>query len=85
MSEIIISFCCWTVRADKSEPSVLDNPTIVDQAKKYGKSSANVILRWLIQHNITVIPKSVTPARIQENIQVLILVFGYKFHYATSL
>ena len=49
---------------------LLDNPTIGEIAKKHGKTSAQVIIRWHLQHGIVVIPKSVTPARIEENAQV---------------
>ncbi|MEH6947043.1 aldo/keto reductase [Bacillus sp. JJ634] len=49
---------------------LLDNPTIGEIAKKHGKTSAQVIIRWHLQHEVVVIPKSVTPARIEENAQV---------------
>ncbi|USK70937.1 aldo/keto reductase [Peribacillus asahii] len=49
---------------------LLDNPTIGEIAKKHGKTSAQVIIRWHLQHGIVVIPKSVTPVRIEENAQV---------------
>ena len=39
-------------------------------ADKYGKSTGQVILRWLLQRGITVIPKSVHPQRMAENINV---------------
>ncbi|TCI26465.1 MULTISPECIES: aldo/keto reductase [unclassified Exiguobacterium] len=48
----------------------LEDATIVDIASKYGKSPAQVILRWHLQNGVAVIPKSVTPSRIRENIQV---------------
>lgn len=37
---------------------------------KYGKSIAQVVLRWMVQRNIVVIPKSVQPARMTQNIDV---------------
>ncbi|WP_031425465.1 aldo/keto reductase [Flavimarina sp. Hel_I_48] len=46
------------------------NGTLSEIGKKYGKSVAQVALRWMIQRNIVVIPKSVTPSRIKENINV---------------
>lgn len=48
----------------------LVDPVITDIATKHGKSPAQVILRWHLQNGVAVIPKSVTPSRIQENIQV---------------
>ena len=49
---------------------VLQDETIVKIAEKYGKSAAQVVLRWHLQHNIMVIPKSVTPSRIEENANI---------------
>ena len=48
----------------------LDHPTIVENAKQHGKSPAQVIIRWHLQHGIVVIPKSVKRERIVENAQV---------------
>ncbi|WP_382304115.1 aldo/keto reductase [Herbiconiux sp. UC225_62] len=39
-------------------------------ARKHGKSPAQIVLRWHVQLGVSVIPKSVTPARILENIDV---------------
>lgn len=50
---------------------VMDNPTILQIAQKHGKSYAQVMLRWLLQQNLVILPKSVTPSRIQENINLL--------------
>ena len=48
----------------------LDHPTIVEIAKRHGKSPAQVIIRWHLQRQIVVIPKSVKRDRIIENAQV---------------
>ncbi|MEJ6527427.1 aldo/keto reductase [Exiguobacterium sp. USCH10] len=48
----------------------LEDDTIVEIANRHGKSPAQVILRWHLQNGVAVIPKSVTPSRIKENIQV---------------
>lgn len=48
----------------------LTNPVIVALAEHYGKSPAQVILRWHLDRGVSVIPKSVRPARIAENIGV---------------
>ncbi|NHN30426.1 aldo/keto reductase [Paenibacillus sp. S3N08] len=45
----------------------LDLPVLAKLAAKHGKTPAQVILRWSLQNGIVVIPKSITPARIQEN------------------
>jgi diketogulonate reductase-like aldo/keto reductase len=49
---------------------LLDEPTINHIASKHNKTAAQVILRWHIQQNIIVIPKSVTPSRIEENANI---------------
>jgi methylglyoxal/glyoxal reductase len=46
---------------------LLDHPLLAELGAKYGKSAAQVVLRWDIQHGIVTIPKSVTPSRIIEN------------------
>ncbi|KAK9799423.1 hypothetical protein WJX73_008509 [Symbiochloris irregularis] len=53
------------------QPSLLEDPTVVEIAKKLGKSPGQVLVRYAIQHGTSVIPKSVTPSRIQSNIEVL--------------
>jgi len=46
---------------------ILNEPTIVEIGKKYGKTPAQVVLRWDLQNGVVTIPKSVTPTRIKEN------------------
>lgn len=49
---------------------LLDDASLVSLAEKYGKSPAQIALRWQIQLGNIAIPKSVTPSRIKENIEV---------------
>ncbi|MFG3350768.1 aldo/keto reductase [Streptomyces sp. NPDC048001] len=53
---------------------LLEVPTVVAVAQKHGRSPAQVVLRWHLQLGNVVIPKSVTPSRIAENIDV----FGFE-------
>lgn len=46
------------------------NPTLSEIAAKYGKSVAQVALRWNVQRGVVVIPKSVHKERIQENFNI---------------
>jgi diketogulonate reductase-like aldo/keto reductase len=48
----------------------LEHPVIVGLAAKYGKTPAQVVLRWHIEHGLSAIPKSVRPERIAENIRI---------------
>ncbi|QES88414.1 aldo/keto reductase [Rhizosphaericola mali] len=47
-----------------------ENEELSSIGKKYGKSVAQVTLRWMIQRDIVVIPKSITPSRIKQNFDV---------------
>ncbi|MGW2509680.1 aldo/keto reductase [Streptomyces scopuliridis] len=53
---------------------LLEVPTVVAIARKHERTPAQVVLRWHLQLGNVVIPKSVTPSRIQENIDV----FGFE-------
>ncbi len=50
--------------------NLFGNEVLVSLAAKYRKSVAQVVLRWLIQRGVVVIPKSVRPERMAENIDV---------------
>jgi 2,5-diketo-D-gluconate reductase A len=49
---------------------LIDEPVLAAIGAKHGKSSAQVMIRWHLQLGNVVLPKSVTPARIAENIDV---------------
>ncbi|NLU76596.1 aldo/keto reductase [Streptomyces sp. HNM0575] len=49
---------------------VLEDPVVARIAEKHGRSAAQVVLRWHIQLGNVVIPKSSTPSRIRENLDV---------------
>jgi diketogulonate reductase-like aldo/keto reductase len=59
-----------TFYRDGQHSSTLQDPVIGDIAKKYGKTPAQVMLRWGVQQGRSVIPKSTKPTRIAENIDV---------------
>jgi diketogulonate reductase-like aldo/keto reductase len=46
------------------------DPTIVSLAKKYGCTSAQLMVRWSLQHGYVPLPKSVKQNRIVENAQI---------------
>lgn len=48
----------------------LENETLKSIAAKYGKSVAQLCIRWVLQHDVLPLPKSVTPSRILENTKV---------------
>lgn len=50
------------------EPVLLEDPTIEDIATKHQISPAQVLIRWAMQRGTAVIPKSVNPARIEQNL-----------------
>ncbi|KAL7836495.1 hypothetical protein AOLI_G00277790 [Acnodon oligacanthus] len=56
--------------ASPSEPLLLDDPRVVAMANRYKKTPAQIIIRWLVQRGAACIPKSVTPSRIKQNIEV---------------
>ncbi|MCP3774684.1 aldo/keto reductase [Paenibacillus sp. MZ04-78.2] len=48
----------------------LELPLLSELADKYGKTPAQIILRWDLQHGVVTIPKSIRESRIRENINV---------------
>ncbi|WP_405900856.1 aldo/keto reductase [Streptomyces sp. NBC_00727] len=53
-----------------SGKGLLEVPTVLAVARKHGRTPAQAVLRWHLQTGNVVIPKSVTPSRIAENIDV---------------
>ncbi len=53
-----------------AQGAVLDDPVLVDIAARHSRSPAQVVLRWHLQLGNVVVPKSVTPARQLENIEL---------------
>jgi diketogulonate reductase-like aldo/keto reductase len=49
---------------------VFDNQLLKDIAKAHQKSVSQICLRWITQHNVIIIPKSNSPERIEENINI---------------
>ena len=52
-------------------PNVLKDPVVQIIARKHSKTCAQILLRQLIQLNVAVVPKSASPERIRENIDVI--------------
>lgn len=57
-------------RLQASDPVLLDEPVLQRISQKYKKTPAQICLKWLLQRNLITVPKSVTPARLRENINV---------------
>ncbi|WP_394803153.1 aldo/keto reductase [Membranihabitans marinus] len=65
MKDIVVE--SWSPLA---KGKVFGNEVLKSIAEKHNKSVAQVCLRWVIQHQLVVIPKSSTPQRIKENMEI---------------
>ena len=63
----------WSPLGRGGVGSDLSDPKIAEIARKHGRTPAQVILRWHIENGLTVIPKSSSPARQAENLDI----FGF--------
>ncbi len=59
----------WSPLA-QGDKGVFDQEIIKQLAQKYGKTPAQIVIRWHLDSGLVVIPKSVTPSRIKENFDV---------------
>lgn len=50
---------------------ILDDEVVNQVAQEVGQTPAQVIIKWNYQHQVVTIPKSVTPHRIDENLNIL--------------
>lgn len=57
------------MKAFHASPPLADDPTLASIAKKHGTTPRAVLLSWGLQRPTVIIPKSVTPARIDSNLQ----------------
>lgn len=54
----------------KTEESVLEQPAVTSAARRMGKTPAQVVLRWGVQRGTAVVPKTVHPERLAENLAI---------------
>ena len=71
----LLQFCeANNIRVEAWSPlmhgQIISNPVVQKIAKKHNKSTAQITLRWDIQHGVVTIPKSKTPKRIAENADI---------------
>lgn len=70
LAEHNIAVQSWFPLGGRGNKVILEEPVVVSLAEKYGKTPAQIILRWHVQEGNVVIPGSKTPAHIAENIDV---------------
>ena len=60
----------YLYRPGEDTKNALDDPTVATIATRYGKTAAQIILRWHLDSGRSAVPKSVRPERIVENLSV---------------
>ncbi|MDY3281380.1 aldo/keto reductase [Dysosmobacter sp.] len=61
----------WQSLGSGAQGGVLNNEIIMAIAEKHGKSTAQVALRWAYQNGVITVPKTVTPARMAQNADIM--------------
>ena len=69
MEELDIQPEAWAPFAEGLK-GMFDEPVLLEVAAKYGKTPAQIILRWNVQQGVIVIPKSVHRERMEENLAI---------------
>lgn len=64
---------CIPVSVPMSIPDLVQHSVAIKIAKKHKKTTAQILLKYLVEIGIAVIPKSVNPERIRANIEVQLL------------
>ena len=57
-------------RSNEPRKEILENETLISIAKKHRKSVAQIVLRWMLQQDILLIPKTWNPVYLKENIDI---------------
>lgn len=70
MKEFGTHMMAWAPLAE-GRNNFFSNPVLEKIGKKYGKSVAQVALRWLLQRDVIIIPKSTHIARMEQNLDIL--------------
>ena len=65
-----IALQSWYPLGGRDNKSILEEPIVSELAEKYGKTAAQVIMRWHVQQGNIVIPGSKTPSHIADNIGI---------------
>jgi len=68
MAELGVQIESWAPFAE-GRNDLFNNPTLVEIGANYGKTVGQVVLRWLTQREVVVIPKSVRIERMRENFE----------------
>ena len=76
MKEYGVQIESWGPFAE-GKNGIFTNEILSEIGKKYNKSVAQVVLRWLIQRDVVVIPKSVRKERIEENFNKFVIQMGF--------